>query len=112
EAQAYRKFQSLKITSAPVKRKADGPLLHSFRLLDGDLADHSGPIVVGADQAVLPGLARHESQVLRLAGSDRDLGPVGVEHLEIAEFDRLEELRRVELVHFLAVVFDMQPIGD
>src|SRR5712692_4290744 len=28
-------------------------------LFDGDLADHSGPIVVGADQPVLPGLPRH-----------------------------------------------------
>src|ERR1700693_6272677 len=29
-------------------------------LFDGDLAGHPGPIVVGADQAVLPGPPRHE----------------------------------------------------
>src|SRR5207237_1062633 len=92
------------------KRRASPPERRG--LFHGDLAGHAGPVVIRADQLKVPGLPRDEIKVLCLAGAQDELGLVGVEDGRIIDLGGLEQIGRVEFVHLLAAVLDMQPVGN
>src|SRR5580692_4660434 len=79
---------------------------------DGDVAEHSSPIVVRAGELVGAGLLRDEIQILLLTGLDDDLGQIRVDDFWVSNADRLKELGRGELVRLLALIGDMQAVDD
>jgi hypothetical protein len=84
-------------------------------LVSGDdlnLADHSIPIVIRAGQLKGTGFRGDEQQVFLLTRLNVDLSSVGIQHLRRMDASGLEEFLRGELVQFLAVIFDVEPICD
>jgi len=80
--------------------------------LDVDFPHHAVPVVIGAAQRVMAGLARDEVEIFALCGMQQDLGQAGLEHVGVFHLDRRKELRRGELVHFLALVLEAQSVED
>src|SRR5262245_19560227 len=76
---------------------------------DNDFAGHPRPIVIGARQRVAPP-ARHEKDVLLLAGLDENLRAISVQCCWIADLSALEEPRRGELVRLLAAILQLETI--
>src|SRR5215471_4081069 len=73
---------------------------------------HSHPAVVGAVERVTASLLRYEVDVLLLARLEHELGSLRVQHLGVLQLDSLEKGGCGELVHVLAAILNVQPIGS
>ncbi len=80
-------------------------------LLDDDVARHSCPVVIGADEREPAGLPGHEVEILLFAGLDHDLRAFLIQSLGIGDLHRLQKGGRREFVQLLAPVLEVQAVG-
>jgi len=80
------------------------------KLVDGNAADHAGPVVVGAPKIICSGPVGRQKEVLRLAGLHHDLGMFAIENIRIIDIGVREEQRRRDFMRFLAMVLQVQPV--
>src|SRR5882724_12178081 len=67
-------------------------------LLDDDVARHSCPVVIGADEREPAGLPGHEVEILLFTGLDHDLRAFRIQSLGIGDLHRLQKGGRREFV--------------